>query len=226
MIGGSSHEKALIASLKEAPELRFTIVRKTLSSVESGAVKSTHRLSVALRRVILSISETATDPITIQTCAGFSSRTRAIDPRRAANQSEKIADSFASRIFGETPNHKADGDEWDEVPPLSQVEQSRLIDLQRQFQVFVAGQSVLRPGADSRALILSALDGRKFIMDTVRKVYTHMQCSFDAGGMALTSGPLFSELERILTAQNALPAIDPFAKTYGEELIADLAARN
>jgi hypothetical protein len=208
---GSSFEHALGAALLQGPDARLLCVRKTVVAIEKRELRPTHRLCAALRLAINSIADDpAAEPTRIQECAIFHQRVRAFDPRRASAQPEKIADSFASRIFGDIPD-RTDDDIWDSAPPLPLAEALRL--------------SFLR-GADPRALILAALDGRDFSLPVLLKLHSHMQRSFDAGGTALASGPLFSELERILTAQNVLPAIDPLAKTYGEELMEELEARN
>jgi hypothetical protein len=117
-------------------------------------------------------------------------------------------------------------DEWDREPPLPMQEQLRLADVQRPFQKFVSGQFILRPGADSRALILSALDGRDFSVPVLLKLYGLIHNNFTAGGVGLTSGPLYSELKRILISQGALPTVDPAAKTYGDDLMSEIEARS
>jgi hypothetical protein len=116
-------------------------------------------------------------------------------------------------------------DEWDSEPPLPIQEQLRLVDVQRAFQSFVNGRFILRSGADSRALILSALDGRPLTVPVLLKLHRHMEQSFSSNGIALASGPLFSELGRVLRSQGALPAVDPNERTYGEKLLEELLLR-
>jgi hypothetical protein len=208
MIGGSSHERALLASLAEVPELRLTTIQKTLVAVEKGAVKPTHRISQALRRVIQSIE--TNDPGVIQTLAGYSNRVRGIDPRRHKVADIPDSESFASRIFGDIPD-RTDDDVWDSAPPLPLAEALRLSSLR---------------GADPRAMIFDALDGREFSVATLRKLHAHLKDCFSAGGVSLSTGPLYPEVTRILQSQGAIAADDMAETTFGVSLLEELNARN
>jgi hypothetical protein len=126
-------------------------------------------------------------------------------------------------IAGE-PEVLETSDEWDRHPPLSQEEQFRLIEIQRPYQAFSNGEFILKPGSNTRALIADALDGRPLMVHVLLKLHSHMKECFSAGGIALASGPLFSELTRILRAQGALPP--PSEKTYGQLMLEELIARS
>jgi hypothetical protein len=128
-------------------------------------------------------------------------------------------------IAGEPEVQKL-SDEWDRPAPLSTEEAFRLLEVQRPFQTFVNGDFVLKPGVNTRAMIDAALNGRPFMIHVLKKLHSHMERSFNAGGVGLACGPLYVELGRILRNQGALPAIDPSQKTYGEKLMEELYARN
>src|SRR5258706_6535376 len=128
-------------------------------------------------------------------------------------------------IAGE-PEVQKFSDEWDRPATLSNEEAFRLLEVQQPFQTFVNGDFVLKPGANTRAMIDAALNGRPFMVHVLKKLHSHMERSFNAGGVGLTGGPLYGELTRILRTQGALPPIDPREKTYGEKLMAELQARN
>jgi hypothetical protein len=116
-------------------------------------------------------------------------------------------------------------DEWDRPAPLSNEEAFRLLEVQHPFHQFVNGDFVLKPGANIRGMIDAALNGRPFMIHVLKKLHSHMERSFGAGGVGLAYGPLYAELTRILRNQGALPAIDPSEMTYGQKLMAELYAR-
>jgi hypothetical protein len=117
-------------------------------------------------------------------------------------------------------------DEWDRPAPLSTGEAFRLLEVQRPFELFVKGDFVLKPGANSREMIEQALNGRPFMIHVLKKLHSHLERSFNAGGVGLAHGPLYTELTRILRSQGALPAIDTNEMTYGEKLMAELDSRD
>jgi hypothetical protein len=128
-------------------------------------------------------------------------------------------------IAGEPEVQKL-SDEWGRPAPLSTDEAFRLLEVQHPFQTFVNGDFVLKAGTNSRAMIEQALNGRPFMIHVLKKLHSHMERSFNSGGVALASGPLYTELTRILRSQGALPLIDPNEKTCGQRLMAELEGRN
>ena len=133
-------------------------------------------------------------------------------PAEVEEQPIDIAPDVTSldAIAGEPEVQKL-SDEWDRPAPLSHDEGLRLVEAQRPYSIYAAGEFVLRPGADTKAMIEEALDGRPLTVQTLLKLYKHMKESFGAGGLALANGPLYTELFRILNERGALQPPPPKA---------------
>jgi hypothetical protein len=232
MIGASSSIAALKASLSQSVDVRLTRLKKTIVAVEEKQVKNTDQLGRALKKVLMSIKRVPdVTPEQLQLVADYRSRVGKFDLRKTETESK--AESKTEALFAACTDDalsismapsSSTGDEWDKVPPLSNEEAFRLVDIERAYSTYVSGQFILKPGADTKAMIEAAIDGRPFTVATLMKLHSHLEGSFTSGGIALASGPLFSELTRILRAQGALPP--PSEKTYGELILEELIARS
>ena len=208
--------KTLEAVLDKPIDKRLEALKTTIPSVEQGLVKNTDELARKLITVLTSITR---DPSAtsdqLAAAAKYRMRVSAFDPRKTEKEVE--ADALAAACSRTDDIDAGDeavsntGDIWDAPPPLPTEETLRLVELQRPYSIYVAGAFVLRPGADVKTMIESALDGREFGVPTLLKLHRHLKESFSAGGIALAGGPLFSELQRILNERGALQPPPPKA---------------
>ena len=227
MIGASTSIKALSACIGEPIDSRLILVKKTVAAIEQRQIKNTDRLSRALVKVLSSVKkDPTTSPEQLGLLSEYKLRIDRFDPRR--NEKELVTNALMEACNRNDTGEVVDagtGDIWDSAPPLPIDEQFRLVDIERGCSNFVRGESVLRPGTDTRRLIETAIDGREFSVPTLLKLYGHMQKSFCAGGVALCGGALFSELRRVLTESGALPAKDPNENTYAQNFFEEIRAR-
>ena len=209
--------------------------RKLIVDFEKQPDEASHLACRALRRVLKLVTNDPSASKEEQTEAKrLLYRIRSFDPRRAAKQGEVKDDTdliaACSRPEDTDKEDEAgttshSDDVWDAPPPLPVEETLRIAYVQQPFSALVCGEFVLKPGSDCKQMIEAALDGRLFTEANLLKLHSHMERSFSAGGAALASGPLFSEITRILRSQGALPPIDLMKKSYGDRLMEELNLR-
>jgi hypothetical protein len=193
----------LEAATKDAPDLCLAVIRKSLSAIEAGEIRSTHRVAAALRSAIESVERRSkNDAVSLQICQSFSARVRKLDPRRTTRGANPEQEIIAA--YDKSQSDRPDTDQWDK-PGLDLEEQMRLIDVQRPYQVHSDGRFILRPGAGGQAMMTDALDGRALTVEVLLKLHRRLEKSFSAGGCVLSDGALFAETTRILKLQHSLP---------------------
>src|ERR1700730_16663783 len=192
----SEIEKSLLISVTEPIDRRLELLGGTITEVEKNLklpkgknrLKPTVRLCGKLTTVISSIKRAPSATLDqLRLVAGYDGRVALWNPRRQANQPSKKDDSDLVAACRNSSNED-DSDEmpspadvWDAPPPLPFEEGIRLIEIQQPHSVYKFGESVLRPGADSRAMIQDALNGRAFNIPTLLRLYKHMRESFSSG---------------------------------------------
>jgi hypothetical protein len=202
--------QALRVAELESHAKKIHTSRKLIVDFEKQPNEASHLACRALRRVLKLVTNDPSASMEERNEAKrLLYRIRSFDPRRAAKESEgNDPDLLAACTRNDDTNVEAaskSGDPWDSSPPLSVEEGMRLVEIQRPHSAFDSGEFVLRPGADTQMLIELALEGRAFNIPTILRLYNHMTDSFNAGGTSLASGPLYSELKRLLAERNALP---------------------
>lgn len=183
---------------------RLHTASKVLYDCERQPKEVTRTLAAALRKLLTPIitDETATAEQILHV-RDMLARTGKIDPRR---KGKRVATVEALVGTDRTPQQRtADGDEWD-APSLSTDESLR----------------IARITGDSKSMLTAALDGREPTIPNLKKLHHHME----AAPIAIASGPLFAEIERILRERGALPTPEPGVSTYAERLIAELRSRD